>query len=93
MVLKGWMKDERDTSHLLIGLTKKAVESIQQGEIVTLPGGQNIPLADDSDIVLMYEDSEEALIERMNAGFQRSEAEGSEREDKSAKHRHRTPPG
>jgi hypothetical protein len=85
------MKDERDTSHLLIGLSKHAVESIQRGEIVTLPGGQNLPLTDESDIVLIYEDSEEALIERMNAGFQRSEAEGLERENKPAKHRHRTP--
>ena len=87
------MKDERDTSHLLIGLSKQAIESIQRAEIVTLPGGHNIPLTDDSDIVLMYEDSEEALIERMNAGFQRSEADGLEREDESVKHRHRTPPG
>ncbi len=86
MVQKAWMADENDTPHLLIGLSKQALESIQRGEVVTLPRGQNIPLTNDSDIVLMYEDTEEALIERMNGGFGRAEAK-----ENRAQHRHRKP--
>ena len=92
MVLKAWMQDERGASHLLIGLSREAVESIQRGDVVTLPPGQNIPLTEESDIVLIYEDTEEALIERMNAGFQRPEDGSSDKHKESAMHRHRTPP-
>jgi len=54
------MQDERGVPHLLLGLSKQAFESIQRGKIVTLPPGQNIPLTDESDVVSMYEETEEA---------------------------------
>ena len=50
---------KNNTIHLLIGLNREDVESLQSGDVFTLPPGDALPLSDDSDIILIYEDTDE----------------------------------
>ena len=69
MGLKAWFQDENNTTHLLIGLNRENVESLQRGDVFTLPPGEALSLSDDSDIILIYEDTDEKLVERMKANM------------------------
>jgi hypothetical protein len=67
MALKATLLDEESTPHLLIGLSRENLESLQRGEVFVLPPGKNVPLTEKSDIVLMFEETDEDLVERMKA--------------------------
>jgi len=60
MALKATVLDEDKTQHLLIGLSRATIEALQRGEVFVLPPGQNPALTENSDIVLIYEETDEA---------------------------------
>ena len=43
------------------------MSNLRRGDVFTLPAGQVLPLSDNSDIILIYEDTDEKLVERMKA--------------------------
>jgi hypothetical protein len=81
MALKATILDEENTPHLLIGLSRENVETLEKGEVFVLPQGQNLPLTDKSDIVVIFEETDEALVQRMKAHMP---------SEPKARHRHGT---
>lgn len=71
---KAYLGDFENTTHLLIGLNREDVESLQRGEVFSMPTGQNLPLTEKSDIVFIFEETDEELIERMKAHLPRSKS-------------------
>jgi hypothetical protein len=63
MAIKAVVVDESLTHHLIIGLTREDVESIQRGDAFTLPRGP-VRLGEDSDIVVLFAETNEELTRR-----------------------------
>jgi hypothetical protein len=68
MALKAALLDEENTPHLLIGFSRQDVESMQRGDVLVLPSGRNTPLTEKSDIIVFFEETDEDLVNRMQAG-------------------------
>jgi hypothetical protein len=66
MALKALCMDDESTPHLLIGLTRGNIESLLKGSVLVLPQGPNLPLVKDSQVILMFEETDEELIKRMS---------------------------
>jgi hypothetical protein len=63
MAIKAIAVDDSDTHHLLIGLNRKDIDSLLRGDVFTLPRG-GVPLTEDSDIVLVFAETDEELEKR-----------------------------
>jgi hypothetical protein len=55
--------DDSNTHHIIIGLNRENVESILRGDVFTLPSGA-APLGADSDIVVIFGETDEELVKR-----------------------------
>ena len=64
MAVKAIVVDDSNIHHLIVGLNRENVESMLRGDVFTLPRGAASVLSDDSDIVLMFEETDEALTKR-----------------------------
>jgi hypothetical protein len=56
--------DEANTQHLIIGLTRAEVDALVRGEVLTLPHNIKPELTADSDIVVLFAETDEALAGR-----------------------------
>jgi hypothetical protein len=63
MAIKAIAVDDTNTHHLLIGLNRENVESILRGDVFSLPKGA-APLTVDSDIVIIFAETDEELAKR-----------------------------
>jgi hypothetical protein len=64
MAIKAVVLDESNTHHLIIGLNRRDVESILAGNVFTLPQGNLAGMSDSSDVVIMFEETDEDLRKR-----------------------------
>jgi hypothetical protein len=64
MAIKAVAVDERNTEHLIIGLNRDDVNSLLAGDVFTLPQGIDIALTTNSDIVLVFAETDEDLEKR-----------------------------
>lgn len=76
MAVKATLLDSENTPHLLIGLNWDDVEAIQRGDFLMLPSGQNMPLSETSNIMVIFEDSDEALVQRIKSKVRTDEMSG-----------------
>jgi len=56
--------DDANTQHLIIGLTRAEVDALVRGDVLTLPRIIKPELTADSDIVVMFAETDEALAGR-----------------------------
>lgn len=63
MAIKAICVDDTDTHHLLIGLNRENIDSILNGDVFTLPRGA-APLTVDSDIVILFAETDAELEKR-----------------------------
>ena len=64
MAIKAVAVDDAGTQHLIIGLNREDVESILHGNFFKLPQGNLHGLSDRSDVVILFEETDEALEKR-----------------------------
>jgi hypothetical protein len=64
MAVKAIAVDDENTQHLIIGLNRENVQSILQGDVLTLPRGIVPELTDTSDIVVLFAETDAALAGR-----------------------------
>jgi hypothetical protein len=64
MAIKAVAVDEQNTQHLIIGLNRDNVESMLSGDVLKLPHGIAISLTENSDIVLLFAETDEELEKR-----------------------------
>ena len=64
MAVKAIALDDEDTQHLIIGLNRENVESLLRGDVFTLPRGITSTLTENSDIALLFAETDEDLKER-----------------------------
>ena len=76
MAIKAIALDDRDTQHLIIGLNRENIESLLRGDIFTLPHGMPPTLTEDSDIVLLFAETDEDLGKRFGCGYFRTTLQG-----------------
>jgi hypothetical protein len=63
MAIKALAVDDTNTHHLIIGLNRENIESILRGDVFTLPQGA-APLTEESDIVVLFAETDEQLAKR-----------------------------
>lgn len=68
MGIKAWLQDDDGTPHMLIGLNRQDLESIEAGEVFRLPAGMNVPTTEKTEVVVMYEATDKELVARMKSG-------------------------
>ena len=56
--------DDENRQHLIIGLNRDNVNSLLDGDVFTLPKGIAISLTENSDIVLLFAETDEELEKR-----------------------------
>jgi hypothetical protein len=56
--------DDTNIQHLIIGLTRAEVDALVRGDVLTLPRTTKPELTADSDIVVMFAETDEALTAR-----------------------------
>ena len=64
MAIKAVAVDDENTQHLIIGLNRDNVNSLLDGDVFTLPHGVAITLSENSDIVLLFAETDEDLAKR-----------------------------
>ena len=64
MAIKAIAVDDTNTEHLIIGLSRKDVESLLGGDVFTLARGTIPNLTENSDIVLLFAETDEDLGKR-----------------------------
>ena len=64
MAIKAVAVDDENTQHLIIGLNRNNVNDLLDGDVFTLPGGVAISLTENSDIVLLFAETDEDLEKR-----------------------------
>ena len=67
MSIKAVAVDEENTDHLIIGLNRDEVNSLLDGDVFKLPKGIDIALTTNSDIVLLFAETDEDLEKRFPA--------------------------
>jgi hypothetical protein len=70
MAIKAVAVDDENTEHLVIGINWDEVKSLLDGDIFKLPQGAAISLTENSDIVLLFADTDEELEKRFPPGAQ-----------------------
>jgi hypothetical protein len=56
--------DDANTQHLIIGLTRAEVDALVRGDVLTLPNNIKPELTADSDIVVLFAETDEGLAGR-----------------------------
>jgi hypothetical protein len=64
MAIKAVAVDDQNTEHLIIGLNRENINSLFAGDVLTLPHGIAITLTENSDIVLLFAETDEELEKR-----------------------------
>jgi hypothetical protein len=64
MAIKAVAVDEENTQHLIIGLNRDEVNSLLDGDVFRLPKGIDITLTTNSDIVLLFAETDADLEKR-----------------------------
>jgi len=64
MAIKAVAVDDENTQHLIIGLNRDNVNSLLDGDVFTLPQGVAFTLTEDSEIVLIFAETDEDLEKR-----------------------------
>ena len=64
MAVKAIAVDDANTHHLIIGLNRENIESLLRGDVFTLPHGMAVPLSEESDIVVLFAETDEDLGKR-----------------------------
>jgi hypothetical protein len=64
MAIKAVAVDDKNTEHLIIGLNRDNVNCLLNGEVFTLPHGIPMSLTENSDIVLLFAETDEELEKR-----------------------------
>jgi len=64
MAIKAVAVDDKNTQHLIIGLNRENVNSLFYGGVFTLPHGIAIALSENSNIVLLFAETDEDLEKR-----------------------------
>jgi hypothetical protein len=64
MALKAVAVDDSGTQHLIIGLNRENVDSILQGDVFTFARGVFPVMTEDSDIVVLFAETDEELKQR-----------------------------
>ena len=64
MAIKVVAVDGENTQHLIIGLNRNNVNDLLDGDVFTLPHGIAITLTENSDIVLLFAETDEELEKR-----------------------------
>jgi hypothetical protein len=54
MAIKAVAVDDQNTQHLIIGLNRDIVNSLLDGDVLKLPGGVAFSITENSDIVLLF---------------------------------------
>jgi hypothetical protein len=67
MSIKAVAVDEENTEHLIIGLNRGEVNSLLDGDVFRLPKRIDIALTTNSDIVLLFAETDEDLEKRFPA--------------------------
>jgi len=57
--------DDDNVQHLIIGLNREDIESLLRGDVFKLPRGIVPELAQDSDIVLLFAETDDDLSDRI----------------------------
>ena len=64
MAIKAVAVDDENTQHLIIGLNRDNVDSLLDGDVFALPHGIAVTLTENSDIVLLFAETEDELAKR-----------------------------
>ena len=64
MAVKAIALDDQNTQHLIIGLNRENIESLLRGDMFTLPHGMPVELSANSDIVLLFAETDDDLAKR-----------------------------
>ena len=67
VAIKAVFVDDSNTHHLVIGLNRDNVDSILRGDVFTLPGGVAFPISEQSDIVVLFAETDKELEKRFPA--------------------------
>jgi hypothetical protein len=59
MAIKAVLVDESETHHLILGVNRENVDSILSGNVFTFPKGMLSGLTDDSDVVVLFAETDE----------------------------------
>jgi hypothetical protein len=62
--IKAVAVDDQNTQHLIIGLNRDNINSLLDGDVFTLPKGVSISITENSDIVLLFAETDEDLEKR-----------------------------
>jgi hypothetical protein len=68
MAIKAVAIDDKNTEQLIIGLNRDNVNCLLNGEVFTLPHGIPISLTENSDIVLLFVETDEELEKTISPG-------------------------
>jgi len=72
MAVKAIALDDDNVQHLIIGLNRENIESLLRGDMFRLPRGIMPELTPDSDIVLMFAETDDDLGKRMPPSMPRN---------------------
>jgi hypothetical protein len=64
MAIKAVVVDESSTRHLILGLNRENIDSLSSGNVFTFPKGMLSGLSEDSDIVLLFAETDQQLEKR-----------------------------
>lgn len=64
MAIKAVAVDDQNTQHLIIGLNRDNINSLLNGDVFTLPHGIAISITEQSDIVLLFAETDTDLEKR-----------------------------
>ena len=64
MAIKAVAVDDQNTQHLIIGLNRDNINSLLNGDVFTLPKGIAISITENSDIVLLFAETDRELEKR-----------------------------
>ena len=64
MAIKAVAVDDENTQHLIIGLNWDDVNSLLDGDVFTLPHGIAVTLTENSDVVLLFAETDDNLAKR-----------------------------
>ena len=64
MAIKAVAVDDENTQHLIIGLNRDNIDSLLNGDVFTLPHGIPMSLTENSDIVLLFAETDDDLAKR-----------------------------
>jgi hypothetical protein len=64
MAIKSVVVDESGTHHLILGLNRENVDSLLNGNVFTFPKGMLSGLSEDSDVVLLFAETDQQLEKR-----------------------------